>query len=483
MRPHVPPMVREPPVVEKVLYGIGKFIDKNTPMAHSDRILTAVNRYIIPKLKPEQMAWVRKHKDAIETASVIAGVGITATEITLATVFTVRMVKRFRGALDRVRASRPVRPVDARRPEQGRKTLEGMAKERPKGKSIVPKKEIPVVYDRTNELLIIQEMAEDPKWETSTSRALAEGKLVLRANERVDWDRLGIPDPTKKVVHTSTNFFEPVDSYVHKPRPPAAVESNTPVVRGIGDIIRDRIEAIWPWSFQNTELAARRKKYAAQRALRERNIADKAKKAALEEQKRLLKQFGPMGPPNTERMRELNDAYERGVQEVRARTRALSNQAATGEGTMGALKSAYEQGVEAIRERTRAIAAAMEERERQITTGSVIDSALAKRNPSLVARLAEKMSVGDTSATRDIARIMVQIAEKPDAYQSMLQHVADAADERQALRAAAQLFQRAYNAQKGVKKITGEYSTKFTTLASVWLHRFGKEGLDLLLKK
>lgn len=182
-------------------------------------------------------------------------------------------------------------------------------------------------------------------------------------------------------------------------------------------------------------------------------------------------------------MRELNDAYERGVQEVRARTRALSNQAATGEGTMGALKSAYEQGVEAIRERTRAIAAAMEERERQITTGSVIDSALAKRNPSLVARLAEKMSVGDTSATRDIARIMVQIAEKPDAYQSMLQHVADAADERQALRAAAQLFQRAYNAQKGVKKITGEYSTKFTTLASVWLHRFGKEGLDLLLKK
>lgn len=307
------------PVIDRVMYGVGKFIERHTPSAHSDRIITVINRLIIPKLKPEQRRWVGKHKDAIETAAVVAGVGITAAEITLATVFTVSMVKRFQQALEHVRSTRPVR-VPERKVKNPHAKLQEVAKGR-KGKGI------PVVYDRTNELIMLRDMAADnPLWETPASRALAEGKLVLRDNEWVDWDRLGLPDPTKKITKAAKGFVGPdvrVDSYRYKVKTAPVPESVDPV-RGIGDVIRDKIEAIWPWSFQNTELRLRRKKIADQRAYKKKWIANAAKKAKELEERALLKKYGPMGPPDTAKMKELSEAYERSVAEIRARTRALS---------------------------------------------------------------------------------------------------------------------------------------------------------------
>ncbi|MBI5019338.1 hypothetical protein HZB58_03630 [Candidatus Gottesmanbacteria bacterium] len=318
MTERVPSPPPKQPVVDRVMYGVGKFIDRHTPTAHSDRIITFINKLIIPKLKPEQRRWVGKHKDAIETAAVVAGVGITAAEITLATVFTVRMVQRFQAALEHVRATRPVRV-----PEVKGKTPHAKLQEVAKGKK---GKEIPVVYDRTNELIMLQEMAADsPLWETPASRAMAEGRLVLRENERVDWDRLGLPDPAKKVVKAGKGFVGPdvrVDSYRYKEKTVPVPEVVIPK-RGIGDAIRDKIEQIWPWSFQNTELRLRRKKFAAQRVLKEKRIADAAKKAKELAEKARLKQYGPMGPPDTAKMKALSEAYDRNVAEIRERTRML----------------------------------------------------------------------------------------------------------------------------------------------------------------
>lgn len=325
MTERVPSHPPKQPVIDRVMYGVGKFVERHTPAAHSDRIIRAINKLIIPKLKPEQRRWVGKHKDAIETAAVVAGVGITAAEITIATVFTVRMIQRFQRALEHVRATRPVRAPEAQRKNPHAK-LQEVARGRPNGKSIVQEKKIPVVYDRTNELIMLQDMAADnPLWETPASRALAEGRLVLRENEIVDWARLGLPDPNAPVKKVKPARLRPslptVDSYAYKAAPPREPEV---VKRGIGDAIREKIEAIWPWSFQNTELRLRRQKIAATRALKEKRLADAAKKAKELEERVRLKTYGPMGPPDTAKMKQLTEAYEQSVAEIRERTRALS---------------------------------------------------------------------------------------------------------------------------------------------------------------
>jgi len=320
------------PVVDRVMYGVGKFVERHTPTAHADRIIHVINRFVIPKLKPEQLKWVGRHKDAIETAAVVAGVGITATEITLATVFTVRLVKHFRGALERIKANRP-QPMQERAAKP-HTTLQEVARGKPKGPHVeYGKKQPPVVYDRTKELLLIQEMADaGPMWETPVSRALAEGKLVLRDNERVDWKRLGLPDPAeavKKQRKVKLKHLKPsvpsVNSYAYKATP--TPESVAPAQRGLGDVIRDKIEEIWPWSFQNTELRLRRQKFAAQRALKEQRVVDAAKKAAELEEKARLRLHGPMTPADPAKMKELSAQYEDTVAAIRERVQKLAKEA------------------------------------------------------------------------------------------------------------------------------------------------------------
>lgn len=328
----VPSVIRKPPVVDRVMYGIGKFVERHTPMAHADRIIRVINRFIIPKLKPEQVRWVGRHKDAIETAAVVAGVGITATEITIATVFAARMVGHFRAALERVKANRPVRAPAGEPAKNPHTKLKEVAGGKPKGPHVEYGRKKPrVVYDRTNELIMLQEMAADnPLWETPASRALAEGRLVLRENEHVDWDRLGLPDPTKKKVKAGKGLVGPdqrIDSYTYKVKTvPQAPEPVIPDKPGLADAIRDKIEEIWPWSFQNTELRLRRQKFAAQRAFKEKRLADAAKKAKELEEKMLLKKYGPLGPPDTARMKELGAQYEATVAAIRERTRALAQE-------------------------------------------------------------------------------------------------------------------------------------------------------------
>lgn len=87
------------PVVDRVFYGVGKFIENRTPVAHQEQIIYLINRFIIPKLSPKQMEWVGKHKDAIETVAIVAGVGVTTAEITAAVVVGARLTNWARSRL------------------------------------------------------------------------------------------------------------------------------------------------------------------------------------------------------------------------------------------------------------------------------------------------------------------------------------------------------------------------------------------------
>lgn len=430
--------------VERVLYGVGKFVENQMPMAHSDRILSAINRHVIPKLNPEQMMWVRKHKDAIETASVVAGVGITATEITIATVLTVKAARQFKRLYERIQASRPPR---APRQEGGRSALQEVAngRKRRKGPDII--------YDRTEEMLLLQEMAQDPKWQGIPGvRDIQDNTIRLRDNETVDWKRLGLisPEDQKKLRRKA----KAQKTYPLIPEKPdfvpevGRVATQTTQRSGIAQAIRDKLNDVLPWSLKNQELALRRKKIAGQKArdLKKATEIARKKQQTIWDAERLRMQQRQVMNMEADHQQRLQAAIERGNAE---------------------------------RHRLEAIQAVVDR-------GAVIDRSLARKNPQLVALLAEKMQslpTNETSATREIARLLVQIGEKPDAYQSFLARIADAPQDIDALRAAAQVLERAYNSQKGVRKIDGAYTAKFTTLASVWLHRLGKVGLDLLLGK
>jgi hypothetical protein len=442
------------PVVEKVMYGVGKFVERHTPTAHADRIITAINRFIIPKLSPEKRQWVGKHKDAIETAAVVAGVGITATEITIATVFTVRMLGRFREVMERIKARQAAtRPIDVS--TSNRDKLKAVAESRkPKGKSIVPEKAIPVVYDRTNELFMIQELSEDPNWQDiPTVRAFLDGTLQLRDNEVVDWARLGLPDPNKAKPKMKVRkgkirpHVPPVDSYAAR-TVTAVAEQTAQQPRGIGDAIRDKLREIWPWSLENQILRAHRKRIATTKALGEKRAQDAARAAQQkiwdeERARMLLKRTQEMERDHQERLQQ-------GIQK-------------------------------GIAERLR-----LEKLATVIRRGSVIDAELAKKSPDLVAAIAEKaatLPTNETTITKNLTELLVGIEKHPETFAPLVEKVAAAGDGTDALRAASELLERAYNSQKGVKKIDRMYTTKFTTMASFWLQRLGQVGLDLLRKK
>lgn len=81
------------PAGEAVMYGIGKFIEKRTPTANAEFIEGIIASHVIPKLSPKQVAWVAKHRDAVETACVVGGVGMTVGEIALAVAIGAKAVK------------------------------------------------------------------------------------------------------------------------------------------------------------------------------------------------------------------------------------------------------------------------------------------------------------------------------------------------------------------------------------------------------
>lgn len=257
------------PVVDRVLYGVGKFVENQLPTTHANRIIGVINRYIIPKLKPEQVKWVAQHKNAIETGALVAGVGITTAEVVVATVFTIRMMKRFSFALERMneRADARFRQRQAAARTAG-DDLKDIARRgrrrRKRGENIV--------FDRTEEFMLIQDMATNPAYDnTHFVRLFQEGKLKLRPNETVDWRRLGLQDPVTipKKIRKQMSKFE-----LNALKP--AYESTTqtaimPAVRhgsSVMDRIRRRLDEVLPWSLQNRELAMRRTKYKAEKVAR-----------------------------------------------------------------------------------------------------------------------------------------------------------------------------------------------------------------------
>lgn len=72
---------------KRVWYGIGKAVESQSPRAWNERIIKTINEKILPKLDPEQLAWVSKHHKAIETGATATGVVISSAE--MATVFIV----------------------------------------------------------------------------------------------------------------------------------------------------------------------------------------------------------------------------------------------------------------------------------------------------------------------------------------------------------------------------------------------------------
>ena len=95
------PLVRvsEAPPKNTILYGIGRVLEANSPAAHSDRMIGVINRYIMPKLKPEQQRWVVKHKDAIETGTVVIGTGASTLQIVAAATLSIDIYRKFSVAL------------------------------------------------------------------------------------------------------------------------------------------------------------------------------------------------------------------------------------------------------------------------------------------------------------------------------------------------------------------------------------------------
>lgn len=132
--------------------------------------------------------------------------------------------------------------------------------------------------------------------------------------------------------------------------------------------------------------------------------------------------------------------------------------------------------------------------ERVIARGSTIDAALAKQNPELVAALAGKVATlktNETSNAKELATLLIRVTEgkNKNAYEGLLEQLQKARSEQnstETLSVAARLLEKAYNGQKGVKKIEGPYGmidTKFTTLAAFWVQRLGLVGLGNLLSR
>ncbi len=66
---------------KKVLYGIGRAIESQSPRAWNERIINVINEKIIPKLTPEQLVAVAKHHKGIESGAKVAGFVISSAEL------------------------------------------------------------------------------------------------------------------------------------------------------------------------------------------------------------------------------------------------------------------------------------------------------------------------------------------------------------------------------------------------------------------
>lgn len=81
------PVLTENPAADTVLWGIydagkavGKVIESQSAPAWNERIIRTINEKVIPKLTPEQLAFVAKHHKAIETGAKVAGISIATSE-------------------------------------------------------------------------------------------------------------------------------------------------------------------------------------------------------------------------------------------------------------------------------------------------------------------------------------------------------------------------------------------------------------------
>ncbi len=83
--------------IKRVFYGVGKAIESQSPRAWNERIIKTINEKVIPKLTPEQRAWLAAHPKlvrSIEFASVGMGVAISTTEMFLAMVTIQSFIRR-----------------------------------------------------------------------------------------------------------------------------------------------------------------------------------------------------------------------------------------------------------------------------------------------------------------------------------------------------------------------------------------------------
>lgn len=81
------PVLTENPAADTVLWGIydagkavGKVIESQSAPAWNERIIRTINEKVIPKLTPDQLAFVAKHHKAIETGAKVAGISIATSE-------------------------------------------------------------------------------------------------------------------------------------------------------------------------------------------------------------------------------------------------------------------------------------------------------------------------------------------------------------------------------------------------------------------
>lgn len=106
---------------KKVLYGIGRAIESQSPRAWNERIINVINEKIIPKLTPEQLVEVAKHKKLIEGTAVALGVGISTAELVVVSVTVQKAIqwvinrRRYAEAIrryERIRESRRQFPTE-----------------------------------------------------------------------------------------------------------------------------------------------------------------------------------------------------------------------------------------------------------------------------------------------------------------------------------------------------------------------------------
>jgi hypothetical protein len=72
---------KDEPLIKKVWYGVGKAVESQMPRAWNERIIKTINEKIIPKLTPEQLAWVAKNHKVIEGTATGLSVGIWTGEL------------------------------------------------------------------------------------------------------------------------------------------------------------------------------------------------------------------------------------------------------------------------------------------------------------------------------------------------------------------------------------------------------------------